>query len=224
MSVLEGKAKYGFWGCPMSKNLLLLGDSIFDNGVYVRPGEEDVTAHLKRKLEPMGWTIDMRAVDGNLVEHIQAQLDTQPVPKPCVFVLSAGGNNALGYLDSIQNTALDHSIASVLMGFNEIRERFRRSYVDAIDAILAHGQPLIVCTIYNPKFPDPNLQMLAETGLSFFNDVIVEEALKRNLPIIDLRDVCSENDAFANPIAPSEIGGDLITESIISKIASQCFL
>lgn len=204
----------------MSKNILLLGDSIFDNRVYVRPGEDDVATHLKRKLEPQGWAIDMRAVDGHLVEHIKGQLDARPIPRPCVFVLSVGGNNALGYLDTIQDTASDQSVVSVLMAFNEIREQFRCNYIKAIDAILAHGQPLIVCTIYNPKFPDADLQILAETGLSFFNDVIVEEALKRNLSMIDLRDVCSEDDAFANPIEPSEIGGDLVTDAIISKIAS----
>ncbi len=29
-------------------HLVLLGDSIFDNGVYVEPGQADVTAHLHR--------------------------------------------------------------------------------------------------------------------------------------------------------------------------------
>ena len=59
---------------------------------------------------------------------------------------------------------------------------------------------------------------LAETALSFFNDVITEEALRRSVPIIDLREVCSESSAFANPIEPSEVGGDLITDAIISTL------
>ena len=95
---------------------------------------------------------------------------------------------------------------------------FRVRYARAIDAILGHGQPLIVCTIYNPKFSDPELQRLAETALSFFNDVITEEALRRRLPVIDLRDVCSDQSAFANPIEPSELGGNLITDAIIEHL------
>ena len=75
-----------------------------------------------------------------------------------------------------------------------------------------------MCTIYNPKMSEPTVQKIAETGLSFFNDVICEEALRLQLPIIDLRDVCSDESAFANPIEPSEIGGDLITDAIISKL------
>ncbi|MEE8305013.1 MAG: SGNH/GDSL hydrolase family protein, partial [Candidatus Tectomicrobia bacterium] len=81
-------------------------------------------------------------------------------------------------------------------------------------------QPLIVCTIYNPQYPETELQMLAKTGLSFFNDVITEEALRRRLLIIDLREVCSEPEAFANPIEPSEVGGDLITDAIIGYLTT----
>ena len=88
----------------------------------------------------------------------------------------------------------------------------------ALDLILGHGQPLIVCTIYNPKFRDQELQKLAEAGLSFFNDVITEEGLRRHLPILDLREVCSEPPAFANDIEPSEVGGDLITDAILSHL------
>jgi hypothetical protein len=200
----------------MTNHITLLGDSIFDNGVYVDPGQDDVSAHLRKKLVPLGWTFENRAVDGHVAEDIEGQLLSHYVTNPCTFVLSVGGNNALGYLDVIQDPLSDKSAGAVLMAFHQIREDFRRVYADALDKILTHDQPLIVCTIYNPKYPEADLQTLAETGLSFFNDVIVEEALKRNLPIIDLRKVCSEREAFANPIEPSEIGGDLITDAIIS--------
>ena len=200
----------------MTNHITLLGDSIFDNGVYVDPGQDDVSAHLRKKLVPLGWTFENRAVDGHVAENVESQLLSHYVTKPCTFVLSVGGNNALGYLDVIQDPLSDKSVGAVLMAFHQIREDFRRVYADALDKIRDHGQPLIVCTIYNPKFPEENLQTLAEAGLSFFNDVIVEEALKRDLSIIDLRKVCSEREAFANPIEPSEVGGDLITDAIIS--------
>ena len=200
-------------------HLILFGDSIFDNGVYVNPGQSNVTSHLERKLEPLGWSVEIRAVDGHVVEDIEDQVSLRPLIKPCICVLSVGGNNALGYLQMIQDPAFDKSVGSVLSAFHGIREQFRRSYANALDVILAQEQPLIVCTIYNPKFPEADLQTMAETGLSFFNDVIIHEAMNRNLPVIDLREVCSDLDAFANPIEPSEIGGDLITDAIISKLS-----
>ena len=204
----------------MTKNLVLLGDSVFDNGVYVEPGQADVTAHLRRKLEPLGWMLDMRAVDGAVVSSVEGQLAHSPVVTPCTFVLSVGGNDALGHLDMILDMTPSKSTGSVLRAFNDIREEFRDRYASVLDIIVSHGQPLIICTIYNPQFPELDLQMLAKTGLSFFNDVITEEALRRRLPIIDLREVCSGPEAFANPIEPSEVGGDLITDEIIGYLTT----
>jgi len=195
-----------------TKNLVLVGDSVFDNQVYVDPGQDSVTKHLNRKLEPLNWRLDMRAVDGAVVSDVQFQLGNKLVPTPCTFVMSAGGNDALQYLDQIAKLGL--------MDFYEIKERFREEYIQTLNELLEYGQPLIVCTIYNPKMQEPQVQKMAEAGLSFFNDVICEEALRRDMPIIDLRDVCSEASAFANPIEPSEIGGDLITDVIISKLSN----
>ena len=195
----------------MTRHLVLLGDSILDNGAYVEPGQADVMAHLKRKC-PSGWALEMRAVDGSVADDIAGQL-SNPVPKPCTFVLSVGGNDALTHLDMVTE-------APDLLVFHKIREAFRDRYTQALDLIVGHGQPLIVCTIYNPSFGDRELQKLAEAGLTFFNDVITEEALRRRLPIIDLREVCFEPKAFANEIEPSEFGGDLITDAILSHLSS----
>ena len=194
----------------MTKHLILLGDSIFDNGVYVELGQDDVTAHLERKLVSLDWTLDMRAVDGSVVSDVVNQLSHKPISPPCTFVLSVGGNDALGHLEGILSLGLTD--------FYEIKEGFRKRYTGVLDAILNYGQPLIVCTIYNPNILEPEIQKLAEAGLSFFNDVITEESLRRKLPIIDLREVCSAPEAFANPIEPSEIGGDLISDAIIAKL------
>jgi hypothetical protein len=202
----------------MTNHLILIGDSVFDNGVYVQPGQADVSAHLRTKLEPKGWSVDVRAVDGDIVSDVAGQLGSKPIPKPCTLVLSVGGNDALGHLEVLQEPIIDGTMATALMRFREIREDLRIQYANALDLILSHQQPLIACTLYNPKYPEADLQMLAETALSFFNDVITEEALRRNIPIIDLRDVCSKPDAFANPIEPSEIGGDLITDAIIAHL------
>lgn len=195
----------------MTNHLVLLGDSIFDNGAYVDPGQSDVTAHLERKLAPLGWTLDMRAKDGAVADSVARQLTLGSIPSPCTFVLSVGGNDALGHLDQIPFLNLTD--------FHRIKEDFRERYTEVLDLILGHGQPLIVCAIYNPRFPEREVQIVAEAGLSFFNDVITQEALKRNLPIIDLREVCSPPKAFANPIEPSECGGKLITDAILTHLA-----
>ncbi|MEE8271433.1 MAG: SGNH/GDSL hydrolase family protein [Alphaproteobacteria bacterium] len=202
----------------MGTHLILLGDSVFDNAAYVLPGQADVAAHLNRKLARRGWSTDLRAVDGHMTFNIDRQVAQTPVPDGAIFVLSVGGNDALCHMDLLGDSTEDKSVATILATFHDIKEAFRGRYARALDAILAHGRPAIVCTIYNPKFPEPELQRLAETALSFFNDAITAEALARDLPIIDLRHVCADDAAFANPIEPSEIGGDAITDAIIAAV------
>jgi hypothetical protein len=48
----------------MARRLVLLGDSIFDSGTYVQPGEPDVAAHLRARLPPADWQVGLRAISG----------------------------------------------------------------------------------------------------------------------------------------------------------------
>jgi len=59
----------------------------------------------------------------------------------------------------------------------------------------------------------------AEAALSVFNDVIMQEAVRRRVPIIDLRLVCTDAIHFANPIEPSNEGGARIAEVIVSAVS-----
>jgi hypothetical protein len=201
----------------MAKQLILLGDSIFDNKAYVGPGERDVAAHLRAKLDPSAWQAELWAVDGSVAGDVPAQLDGSIVHPPAVFVLSAGGNDALGYLDLLHDPASE-SFGEVLVRLHGIRERFRLPYAAALDRILALGQPLIACTVYNPRFPEEAIRKAGEAALSVFNDVIMQEALRRRLPLIDLRLVCTDDANFANEIEPSELGGAAIADAIIAML------
>ena len=191
------------------QDLVVLGDSVFDNQVYLEHGQNSVKDHFEKKLLPLNFNLDHRAIDGSIIHDVYSQLTVRPIISPSIFVLSIGGNDALTYAN--QNELLEMN----LFDFYEMRENFRTQYAHLLDAILEYTKQLIICTIYNPKFEDPVLQKIAETGLSFFNDVIIEEAMRRKIYVIDLRDVCSDRCAFANPIEPSEHGGDLITSEII---------
>ena len=56
--------------------------------------------------------------------------------------------------------------------------------------------------------------------LALFNEVIVEEAVSRRLPLIDLRLTCCESGEYSelSPIEPSEQGGQKIVD-VIARIA-----
>ena len=58
-------------------HVVLLGDSIFDNGAYVRRGEPDVVAQLRTKL-PRDWKATLCAVDGDVTAGVVRQLNRAP--------------------------------------------------------------------------------------------------------------------------------------------------
>lgn len=56
--------------------VVLLGDSIFDNRVYVSP-EPDVRHQLKARLGT-GWGVTLLAVDGDVTADVKRQLHRVP--------------------------------------------------------------------------------------------------------------------------------------------------
>src|SRR5881628_2070787 len=83
-------------------HVALLGDSIFDNGAYVRGGP-DVVTHLRGVL-PSGWTASLHAVDGAVIDDVERQLARLP-SDTTHLVVSAGGNDALGHAGLLDRRA-----------------------------------------------------------------------------------------------------------------------
>lgn len=191
-------------------HVVLLGDSIFDNGVYV-PGEPDVVRQLRAHLGEDGRAT-LLARDGAVVSDVPAQLARLPADASHL-VLSAGGNDALGHLDFLQRPA--RSVAGVLAELADMAGAFEQRYRAVLGRVLQAGVPTAVCTIYNPRFPDPEVQRLAVTALAAFNDAILRAAFEAELPVLDLRLVCSEDAHYANPIEPSARGGERIARGIM---------
>jgi hypothetical protein len=104
----------------------------------------------------------------------------------------------------------------------EAGANFQQHYRAMLDALLRTDLPLGVCSIYYPRFPDPQLQSLAVAALTIFNDTIIREAFARGLPLLDLRLICDEDGDYANPIEPSS-GGEKIAGAIKKLVAEHDF-
>jgi hypothetical protein len=196
-------------------HVVLLGDSIFDNGSYVRRGEPDVAAQVQAKL-PQGWRATLCAVDGAVTTGVERQLARVP-SDASHLVVSVGGNDALRHSGILRESA--RSVAEVMMKFAGVQDEFARSYRAMLNAVLERRLPVALSTIYDARFPDPQEQRLVVTALSVFNDVITREAFSRRLPLIDLRLICNEPDDYANPIEPSAKGGDKIAGAIVQLVS-----
>lgn len=195
-------------------NVVLLGDSIFDNAAYVGGGP-DVVTQLRRHL-PQGWQATLRAVDGGVTGSVAAQVRQVPADASHI-VVSVGGNDALRHSRVLDEGA--RSVAGAVNALGEVREQFQRDYQAMLDAVTALRLPTAVCTIYDANYPDPLRQRLVVTGLTVFNDVITRAAFARGLPLIDLRLICNEAADYANPIEPSVQGGGKIARAIAALVA-----
>jgi hypothetical protein len=67
------------------RHLVLLGDSIFDNGSYVR-GRPSVIDQLKTKIKDQGWNASLIAVDGNILSDVSHQIKNVPRDATHLFV------------------------------------------------------------------------------------------------------------------------------------------
>ena len=157
-------------------------------------------AEQVRNLVPDEWKVTRLAIDGAVTSIIFSQLEDLPTDTTHI-VISVGGNDALGEAEVLDAPA--HSVADVLQQLAEIQDRFREDYARMLDATAQRNLPTAVCTVYDPRYPDPLQRRIGSLGLSVINDVVTREAFLRNLSLIDLRVMFDADEDFANPIEPS---------------------
>jgi hypothetical protein len=199
-------------------HVVLLGDSIFDNKVYVGSGP-DVVHQLRERLSH-NWRATLLALDGDTTHGVAAQLASLP-RDASHLVVSAGGNDALMQAGILVQSVV--SVAETMSRLSDIAAQFEASYTRMLDALSKHRLPTAVCTIYDPRFDEPMQQKVAVAGLCHFNDVILRAAIKRGLPVLDLRLICNEYSDYANEIEPGVPGGAKIADAVARLVTQHNF-
>jgi hypothetical protein len=199
---------------PTATHVVLLGDSIFDNGAYTG-AEPDVVTHLRNVL-PGGWHATLCAVDGATTADLAAQLPRIP-PNGSHVIVAVGGNDALQNSDLL-SLRVGSSTEALRILANRVAE-FEVSYRAALQAVLELNFKTFVCTIYNGAL-DPAQAAIARTALAVFNDVIVRAAIDFRVDLLELRSVCTRPEDYANPIEPSGPGGRKIALAIARMVGA----
>jgi hypothetical protein len=196
------------------RHVVLLGDSIFDNGAYTG-SEPDVLAHLHAVM-PDTWQATLAAVDGATTAGLAAQLRQLP-DDASQLVVAIGGNDALRHMDLLSLRAT--SSADVLRTLAARLAGFESDYRKALGAVAGLGLPVTVCTIYNGALPVEQATP-ARVALMTFNDVILRTAFELRFDVIELRAICTGPGDYANPIEPSGQGGRKIALAIAAAIGA----
>lgn len=203
-------------------HVILLGDSIFDNAVYV-PGELSVSEQLKNRMSD-DWQTTLLAVDGDVTIDVSDQLKKLP-DDASHLIVSVGGNDALQHIRILEEPA--RSSGEVLLKLSDIQDEFRMNYRRMLEEVLEYRLPVIVCTIYDQMpFPvEEAFTRMIRTTLSLFNDCIIREAARCGLGVLDLRLVCDKATHYSSisPIEPSFEGGERIADAIADIFSSNSF-
>ncbi|MEN9222138.1 MAG: SGNH/GDSL hydrolase family protein [Thermostichus sp. BF3_bins_97] len=195
-------------------HVVLLGDSIFDNGIYV-PDEPCLSVQLGAYAEQ----VTLLAVDGDVTVDVMHQAEGIPASASHLFV-SVGGNDALKSAESLISARSGDEVLEILA---LTKERFSRLYRQMVERLQQTGLPLGVCTIYDRcPFTDERMGVMAAVGLSVFNDEILRLASEEGLAVVDLRVICTEREDYSSlsPIEPSAQGGEKIA-GVIAQVLEE---
>lgn len=195
-------------------HIVLLGDSIFDNAAYVRGGP-DVVRQLRAEL-PEGWRATLLALDGATTSGVASQLARLP-RDATHLVVSVGGNDALSASHLLYSTA--GTVAEALQLLAAVQDAFEDDYRAMLERVLAAALPTALCTIYDTPSSSPDHRII-KSALALFNDRITRAAFSNDLPLIDLRLICSDDEDYANPIEPSVQGAEKMARAIARLAAS----
>ena len=234
------------WSIKMTKKIILLGDSIIDNKSYILSNELDVTEHLEKLFSnDPNVVIENHAVDGDTMLQLEKNhLDSNLLLGATHIVVSIGGNDLLYNISFLQST----SKLSKVMGkgamigkwgakelnpsrnkvfeetYFEIIEPFKKQYETIVANLSNHRANLLLCTVYEGDLVDSDefsdVSNSSKTMVSIFNDIVYRVANKFNADVLELRDIFTSSDDYANPIEPSHIGGEKLAQSILRWIWS----
>lgn len=212
----------------LPNKIVLLGDSIFDNAPYVNDGEsvsEQLTRLIQTKametaagINAMTTQVELLAVDGHVFADIPSQLaraDQGGLFGTQYAFLSCGGNDLLQFNVSGLLKTPSSTIGDSLDSLDQVREYFREEYETMLTISLKQYPHLAVCTIYDNI---PTLSNAEKVALALFNEVILREAAKYKLAVIDLRVICDHINDYApvSPIEPSKQGAAKIARAILN--------
>lgn len=195
-------------------NVSLLGDSIIDNKIYVGEDELSVTEHLQYNSTS---NFTMIAVDGDTTEDVldsQLAMLKDPVSH---IVLSVGGNDLLQNLHILQDETSGMKFA-LEKSFDLISE-IQGKYIKILERLVQYNSKILLCTVYEGDLKSDLLlaqyDKAGQAMLKMHNDTVYYLANKFEVDVLELRNIFTNKEDYANPIEPSHIGGEKLAKAIL---------
>ena len=200
----------------MSQTILLFGDSIIDNKYYVGENENSVLEHLQNISNDEFIQI---ALDGDTTRDVlDKQLQVSTIKDASKIILSVGGNDLLQNLSFLYKSNFENVNEGLICLQNQIFQPLTERYEAIVKVLSSYRANLLLCTVYEGDLgrTDEFRGVLDSSKImaSSFNDIVYKTAKKFNADVLELRQIFTESDDYANPIEPSHIGGEKLAYAI----------
>lgn len=200
----------------MSQTILLFGDSIIDNKYYVGENENSVLEHLQNISNDEFIQI---ALDGDTTRDVlDKQLQVSTIKDASKIILSVGGNDLLQNLSFLYKSNFENVNEGLICLQNQIFQPLTERYEAIVKVLSSYRANLLLCTVYEGDLgrTDEFRGVLDSSKImaSSFNDIVYKTAKKFNADVLELRQIFTESDDYANPIEPSHTGGEKLANAI----------
>ncbi|MEL0254747.1 MAG: SGNH/GDSL hydrolase family protein, partial [Burkholderiaceae bacterium] len=188
----------------MSQTILLFGDSIIDNKYYVGENENSVLEHLQNISNDEFIQI---ALDGDTTRDVlDKQLQVSTIRDASKIILSVGGNDLLQNLSFLYKSNFENVNEGLICLQNQIFQPLTERYEAIVKVLSSYRANLLLCTVYEGDLgrTDEFRGVLDSSKImaSSFNDIVYKTAKKFNADVLELRQIFTESDDYANPIEP----------------------
>ena len=198
--------------------LVLLGDSTIDNKAYVEPGELSVKEHLDNLVNHEVLQI---ALDGAITDDvINNQIDLIPADTTHIL-LSIGGNDLLQEIDFLYQDfkyAPKRLLETVIGLLSPVTE----NYETIVKQLSTNRAKLLCATVYEGNLVGSvefdSISNSSKAMVSLLNDLIFRVCHKYNIQTIELRNIFTKPEHYANPIEPSHLGGMKFAKKIVEWV------
>lgn len=180
-------------------NIVLIGDSILNNSVYVFENES-VPELIKKQLDKKRELYNF-AKDGATIQNCYSQLknisENVYLQKTSVFV-SAGGNDILNSRDNISSEFVDNLFEKYIRLLEEISKQFPDANI-------------IVLNLYYPLKPS---YTIFHPAIKQWNQLLEDNHLAKGYSILRIDEIIVSEDDIVYDVEPSLQGGQKIADAI----------
>ena len=189
-------------GFEENQEIILMGDSVFDNSNYVDKGESVFEQLQKKHEKTILLAKDKATVEDLLLQFSEIHMHTNN-PSTCIFI-SIGGNDILNY----------HS-SSAIMNENKFIDNLFNDYTDTIRTLYDKWglkSRIFLCTIY---FPKKESYKKYNNMIKMWNNKLKDYAAEYEHNILQLDKILNKEEYFTYDIEPSKLGSTIIVERIL---------